>query len=96
MNSSHIHTGPWIYYSRGTVFGATIALTIRYSGFLLAAITVLVGFAGAAVWGIAKYTLHQIQSSRDAKDVIHHQQQAILKNSGTAGNSAWKLLLLTL
>ncbi|KAH7304106.1 hypothetical protein BKA65DRAFT_362451, partial [Rhexocercosporidium sp. MPI-PUGE-AT-0058] len=93
MNNSHIYTGPWIYQSRGKILGATITLSTIQAGFLLSGITFLVGLAGNAAWGISKYIFHQLSSTRDPKHAKFRQQQAILKNSGTATNSAWKFLI---
>ncbi|KAH8587182.1 hypothetical protein B0O99DRAFT_698889 [Bisporella sp. PMI_857] len=95
MNSSHIYTGPWVYQSRGKILGATITLSTIQAGFLLSGITFLVGLAGNAAWGILKYIFHQLSSSRDPRHAIFRQLQAILKNSGTATNSAWKFLIQT-
>jgi hypothetical protein len=95
MNNSHIYTGPWIYWSRGKILGATITLSTIQAGFLLSGITFLVGLTGNAAWGISKYIFHQLSSSHDPKHAKFRQQQAILKNSGTATNSAWKFLTQT-
>jgi len=91
MSSASIFVGPWINHSHNVLVGATITLKTREAGFLLALLVVVVGAAGRSFWTITSYTIHQLRSKEDPQDALHYQQQAILKNSGTALGTAWKL-----
>ena len=89
-STNQIYTGLWINHSRSTLLGATLTLTDRDAAFLLALLAVVVATAGHSFWRILSYTTHQIRSSRGPNDAIFYQQQAVLKNSGSALDAAWK------
>ncbi|KAN0108031.1 hypothetical protein V8E51_007773 [Hyaloscypha variabilis] len=89
-SSSEIYTGPWVNHSHGDVLGATITLTTRNAAFLLAFLAIIVTTAGHSFWRITTYIVHQSRSSSGPHDAIFYQQQAILKNTGTALDAVWK------
>ncbi|KAL9065715.1 MAG: hypothetical protein Q9161_008050 [Pseudevernia consocians] len=76
-----VHTGPWINWSHGLVLGSTITLSERNGELLTAFLAMFVTAAGASCWKIMSFALHQFRSPRDPQDGLHHQQQAILRNS---------------
>ena len=76
-----VHTGPWINWSHGLVLGSTITLSERNGELLTAFLALFVTAAGASCWKIMSFALHQFRSPRDPQDGLHHQQQAILRNS---------------
>jgi hypothetical protein len=43
-------------------------------------------------WRLGCFTLHRHFSSSEAQDGLYHQRQAILRNSDTAQDGAWRLL----
>jgi hypothetical protein len=89
--SAHIYTGPWLSYSHNsTVTGATLTLSTRNGGYLVAFLALVVATAGTAVWSILSYVLHQVMAMTRSQDAIFRQQQAILKNSQTSLHAAWK------
>ncbi|KAM7193957.1 hypothetical protein V8F33_007463 [Rhypophila sp. PSN 637] len=86
-----VYMGSWVNWSRGRVFGATLTMT-RHSGNLLIAFTALfVAFVSSRFWRIACFTLHRRFSSSEARDALHHQRQAILRNSWSPEVSVWTL-----
>jgi hypothetical protein len=89
-SSSYVHTGPWVNHSHGTLLGATITLTTRNAAFLLALLAIMVTTAGHSFWTIFSYIAHQSRSNPGSHDIIYHQEQVILKNSGSALNAARK------
>lgn len=89
-STSQIYTGLWINHSRGALLGATLTLTDRDAAFVLALLAVVVTTAGHSFWKILSYIYHQIRSNRGPKDAIFYQQQAVLKNSGSALDAVWK------
>lgn len=92
-SDAHIYTGPWInHYQNDTLIGATLTLTTRDSAFLVALLAVVVTTAGTSFWVILSYFVYQTQSTADCQDAVFHQQQAILRNSGTALGAAWKFV----
>lgn len=90
----YVHTGPWINWSHGLVLGSTITLSERDGELLTAFLAMFVTAAGAACWKIMSFALHQHRSPRDPKDGIHHQQQAILRNSGSPFGASFDLAQL--
>ena len=90
-NGSDIFKGPWINWSRGAVYGSTVTLSQRDGGLLTAFLGIFVTIAGAFCWKITSFALHQYLCVTDPQDRLHHQQQAILRNSSTSVGSAWQL-----
>ena len=93
-SASSIYTGLWINWSHGVTLGATITLNQRDGGLLTAFLAIFVSVAGAACWKITSYAIHQCCASEDYKDALHHQQQAILCNSGGPAGALWDFLQL--
>lgn len=80
--------------SHGLVLGSTITLSERDGGLLTAFLALFVSAAGAACWRILSYAFHQYRAKQDFQAAVHHQQQAILRNTGSPGGAAWQLGLL--
>lgn len=93
--ASFVHTGPWINWSHGLLLGSTITLSERDGELFTAFLAMFVTAAGAACWKIMSFALHQHRSPRDPQDGIHHQQQAILRNSGSPVGASFELARLT-
>ncbi|KAF2090371.1 hypothetical protein K490DRAFT_35524 [Saccharata proteae CBS 121410] len=89
-----VYLGPWINWSHGYVKGATITLTRRDGGLMIAFVALFVGIAGTCLWRITCFALHHILSSETAEDGLYHQRQAILRNAATGTNGLCGLLQL--
>jgi hypothetical protein len=89
-NAAYI--GVWTNWSQGKIQGATITLTQRNGGFLIAFLALFVTLTGTCFWMIVAFTMHQIMSRESAQDAIYHQRQAILRNSESGAIGCWKLL----
>ncbi|KAL8725056.1 MAG: hypothetical protein Q9166_007587 [cf. Caloplaca sp. 2 TL-2023] len=89
-----IYTGTWINWSRGFVLGSTITLSQRNGSLLTAFLGIFVTVAGTACWRILSFLIHQHQAKHMLNDAVHHQQQVILRNSGTPGEAAWQMTQL--
>ena len=90
-----IYKGIWTNWSHGLVAGTTLTLDERDGGLLTAFLAIFVSAAGAATWSIMSYALHQIRAKQEHQDGLHHQQQAILRNSRNPVGAAWQLMQLT-
>ena len=90
-----IHTGPWVNWSRGRVLGSTITLSERDGDLFIAFLGIFVTVVGAACWKIMSFAMHQLRSPPDAQDGIHHQQQAILRNTGSPFQASYELAQLS-
>ncbi|WQF84046.1 hypothetical protein CDEST_09060 [Colletotrichum destructivum] len=87
--SYEIYTGVWTDWSRGSVQGATITLTARDGGLLLAFIAIFVTFIATRTWRIVVFTAHQILASGGKHDGLYYQRQFILRNVSTPMAAAW-------
>lgn len=89
---SSIYTGLWINWSHGAIVGSTITLNERDAGLLTAFLAIFVSTAGAACWKVLSFTVHQRRARQDYQDGLHVQQQAILRNTGSAAGSSWEFI----
>ncbi|KAL8691708.1 MAG: hypothetical protein Q9218_003122 [Villophora microphyllina] len=94
MSGAHPYIGPWINWSHGAVRGSTITLSTRDGNILTSFLAILVTAAGAAVWKIASFWLHQLWSNKAPQDGVHQQRQVILRNTNSAGGAAVHFLQL--
>ncbi|KAI9795054.1 MAG: hypothetical protein M1816_000076 [Peltula sp. TS41687] len=89
-----IYYGAWTNWSHGRILGATITLSTRSGGLLTAFLAIFVAAAGAALWRILAFIAHQARTSQSPQDGLHHQQQVILRNTGSSGVASWEFLQL--
>ncbi|ORY06755.1 hypothetical protein BCR34DRAFT_31387 [Clohesyomyces aquaticus] len=92
-SSYEVHLGFWTNWAHGRLQGATVTLTQRNGGFLIAFLAIFVGMVGKSFWRLACFMLHRYFSSSDPQDGLYHQRQAILRNSDTAQDGAWRLFV---
>jgi hypothetical protein len=92
----NVHLGFWTNWDHGKIEGATITLTRRNGGLLIAFIAIFVGTAGKSFWRIVCFCLHRMYSNPEPQDGIYHQLQATLRNSATAQDAAWSLVKVIL
>ncbi|KAK4224023.1 hypothetical protein QBC38DRAFT_502621 [Podospora fimiseda] len=84
MASPDIRTGHWVDWTKGNaVTGATVTLSLRGGGFLLAFIILWVIFVTSQVWFIIRFLLHQSLATDEPHDALHFQKQAIYRNSSS-------------
>lgn len=94
MSTESIYYGAWVNWSHGRVVGSTITLSPRSGSLLTAFLAIFVTAAGAALWRILAFVVHQSRTRQDPRDGLHHQQQVILRNTSTPGAASWQLLSL--
>ncbi|KAF2138168.1 uncharacterized protein K452DRAFT_277984 [Aplosporella prunicola CBS 121167] len=95
-SSSHynIYTGFWINWSRGPVYGATITTPRQDGTISIALLALFVSIVGTHFWNILCFCLHYGNSSSKPQDGLHHQKQAILRNSANGSSGLWNLLMV--
>ncbi|KAI9812584.1 MAG: hypothetical protein M1827_004573 [Pycnora praestabilis] len=91
-SGSYVYTGTWINWTNGQTLGATLTLNARDAAFLIAALALFVRMVGSRLWSILKFVVHQSRSSRHPRDGLHHQQQAVLRNTSSSISTIWQLL----
>ena len=87
-----MHLGLWINWSFGRMRGATLTMTRQSGGFFIAFIALYVTTCATSFWRICCFILHRTFSSQSPRDSLHHQRQALLRNSNTATQSMLTLL----
>ncbi|TRX96875.1 hypothetical protein FHL15_002181 [Xylaria flabelliformis] len=91
----NVYLGIWTNWSRGPVFGATLTLN-RKPGTLLISFTALfVTIVASRFWRIACSILHRKLSTTEYRDVLHHQRQAIFRNSSSSESGLWSLMQIS-
>ncbi|OJD29408.1 cytochrome p450 protein [Diplodia corticola] len=90
----HVHTGIWTNWSFGSVYGATLTLRREDANLLVAFMAVFVSIIGNRLWRICCFAFHQAYASNNACDGLHHQRQAVLRNSSTAASGLVTLIEL--
>lgn len=94
MSSDNVYTGLWVRQADGSFMGSTLTLTSRDGAFLVAFLALFVNFVGGQSWSILKFLIHQSRAERRSEDALHHQQQAVLRNSTSAVAALWLWLRL--
>lgn len=67
--------------------GATLTLRRTEGNYLLALTSLFITIVSGCFWSIVRRMLHRCYSTSAARDALHHQQQAVLRNSSSAFES---------
>ncbi|KAI1123655.1 hypothetical protein F5Y10DRAFT_285832 [Nemania abortiva] len=89
-----VYVGIWINWSRGRVMGSTLTLSRRDADLLIAFTAFFIAFVTTRTWRILCFIFHQLYSTADPQDAIHHQRQTILRNSSSPESGIHMLLKL--
>ena len=84
LAQSTIYKGIWINWSRGNIRGATLTTSLTTGAILIAFLALFIQFTGSRLWGILRFTIHQIKVIKRPQDGLHQQQQVILRNFSPA------------
>lgn len=88
-----VYVGVWTNWSRGgRLTGSTITLSQRNGALLTAFLALFITFTGSRLWRIICLTLHQYFQTYLPQDGLHHQRQAILRNSINEKASLWSFI----
>lgn len=89
-----VYHGIWTNWSRGRIMGATLTVSRTDGNYLLAFTAFFISMVSARFWRILCFIAHNKFSTSEPRDAIHHQRQAILRNSASAPSSLWTFLQL--
>lgn len=89
-----VHLGTWTNWSRGRIMGATLTVSRTDGNYLLSFTAFFISLVSARFWRIICFLLHNRLSTPEPRDALHHQRQAILRNSNSAASDLWRLLQL--
>ncbi|PHH89020.1 hypothetical protein CDD83_6749 [Cordyceps sp. RAO-2017] len=87
-----VYLGIWTDWSRGSVSGVTLTMTRAQGGFLSASTTFFIGLVSTCFWRILRLAIHRMYSTASPRDALHHQRQALLRNSVTPSATLWSFL----
>lgn len=91
-----VYTGLWTDWSQGRVFGATLTLRHQDGTLLIAFIALYVGIVTTRLWRIICFVIHLLYSTNSARDGLHHQRQALLRNAPSPDSTLVSLINLIL
>lgn len=86
-----IYLGVWRNWSNGRICGMTLTLSRRNGGLFTAFLALFVTVVGTHFWMIGCFFIHRYFASQHARDVLCHQQQAILRNAANSSSGLWSL-----
>lgn len=89
-----VYLGFWINRAFSSVQGATLTLSHKQGGFLIAFLAIFVATSGRSLWNISRCVLHFGYSSEGATEGVHLQRQAILRNTAMPLDAALELTLV--
>ncbi|RDA88405.1 hypothetical protein CP532_5561 [Ophiocordyceps camponoti-leonardi (nom. inval.)] len=84
-----VHLGTWTDWSRGPVMGVTLTLDRKQGALLIAFTAFYVGIVASCFWRILVFFVYRLYSTPSPRDALHHQRQALLRNSVTAPSSLY-------
>jgi hypothetical protein len=89
-----VYTGIWTNWSYGKVMGATLTLTRSNANLLIAFVALFLSVITTRLWAIISFSIHTYLATPDARDTLHHQRQAVLRNNGGPSGTTWTLIQL--
>ena len=96
--TAYVFEGIWMDWSKTSVRGMTLTLTVEHATLLTNSLALFVTLAGGQLWTILRFSLHQIraQQSRTTQThrTAHDQQQVVLKNTMTDLGTAQYMFVL--
>src|ERR1700712_575737 len=83
-----VYKGPWIDYTRGPVFGATLTTTSSRANLVIAFLSVLVTFTGSHLWDLLAFVCYctGVSKSNRSRNLLHHQLQLLARNITSPGS----------
>ncbi|KAI1173319.1 hypothetical protein F4777DRAFT_457313 [Nemania sp. FL0916] len=94
-NQYPVYVGIWTNWSRGQILGVTLTITREYANVLIAITAFFIAFVSTRFWRILCFAFHRHYATADSRDVVHHQTQAILRNSSSPESGIQLLFRLT-
>jgi hypothetical protein len=91
-----IYTGFWVNRSRGKFQAATITLDQRMWNLFIAFIALFVGATARSIWKLVRFAVHLAHSTHTNEDGVHHQRQAVLRNTSLATDAVLQAIQIGL
>lgn len=78
-----IYHGFWTNHAVGGIYASTLTLSSRNGSYLIAFLALFIRIVGSAAWSIVRLLLFRCYSTAIPMDGLHHQRQAVLRNTTT-------------
>ncbi|KAI0424132.1 hypothetical protein F5Y09DRAFT_353746 [Xylaria sp. FL1042] len=91
----HVRLGLWTNWSQGSILGPTLTLHPMPGGLLTAFTAVFITMVATRFWRISCLLLHWHFSTHDKCDMVHHQRQAIFRNTESSVSGLILLVKIT-
>jgi hypothetical protein len=85
-----VYTGLWTDWTHGRSQGLTLTIPASHAAVLIAFLAIFVRIAGGHLWDVFCYIIFHIRSTTDARDGLHHQQQALLRDNLSDNRAIWQ------
>lgn len=92
IDGTAIYVGPWINWSKGRLFGATITMNKSSGNIFIAFMALFIGITGTSLWRIVAFISFNIVSKSTPQDGVYHQRQAVFRNSFREVEVIFKLI----
>lgn len=89
-----VYTGVWTNWSYGKALGSTLTMTQSDANLLIAFVAFFITIVTTHIWKITCFAIHTFLSTREARDVLHHQRQVLLRNNQGPSWSLFSLVKL--
>jgi hypothetical protein len=88
-----IHTGQWIDWSHGAIFGKYRTCSVEETQYIISGTGAFLTYVGGCTWLIYAFVLHRILSTGHDADLVTLQHRSIYRNDSTplaaAGDALW-------
>jgi hypothetical protein len=88
------YLGPWVDWSRGRILGATITLSNRNAGLLVAFFALFVSFAMGRLWTLASHGVYYLGPGSRSTDELRREHLDILHISTAPETAVWRFGVL--
>ena len=85
-----VYTGLWTDWTHSRSQGLTLTVPAGHAAVLIAFLAIFVRIAGGHLWDVFCYIIFHVRSTADARDGLHHQQQALLRNNLSDNRAIWQ------
>jgi hypothetical protein len=89
-----VYTSIWTNWTYGKVMGATLTLGGSDTNLLIAFVAIFLSVTTTRLWAIISFAIYTYLATPDARDALHHQRQALLRNNSGPAGTTWVLVQL--
>ena len=96
MSNIQIATGYWENYSQSQYITGTLTIDVRSAALLISTLATFITLVGSRFWVLLAFATHQLRSTEEEKDGLHHQHQVVYRNNSSTLAAAWAIFRISL